>query len=543
MPENKENTLGNTQAVVKKPRKFSLVWVIPCLACVITAILIWNNTINVGPEIKIIMSDAEGMEAGKTLVKFRSVVVGTVKDISLSDDFSKTVLTVEMKPNTSALLNKKSQFWVVKPRIENTTVTGLDTILSGAYIQMSKGNDQTFENSFVCLDTPPVNTEVGVGKQIYLESKESKKVQVGDPVIYKGFKVGSITYAMLDVKNDLIRYSAYIEEKYKNLIGKNTVFWSYSGVDFSLGASGIDLSFDNLNNILQGGVVFDNFSNYESKSEENSQGLIYQLFKNEKQARLQTLMYMPNFVVMVNDNLRNIAESSKVTYKGIEVGEVVSAPWYANDFDLYNKSDTIPVLIAINSKGMDYDFVNDFYVKALKEKRLCATVESSSLISGGNEIALLFDDGMCSFKYALYRNKPVIPIISGLSISDQIDSILANINSIDFGQLSFEMSSTLRSLSKLANNLNKISASLNDQKVVKNLGNVLSNLNNTLKTLNQTTNDYGSKSKVYKNLDKSLEQLNSIMKDLRPAVEKIGRNPNVLIFGEKNSDPEIKVGK
>ena len=97
MPENKENTLGNTQAVVKKPRKFSLVWVIPCLACVITALLIWNNTINVGPEIKIIMSDAEGMEAGKTLVKFRSVVVGTVKDISLSDDFSKTVLTVEMK--------------------------------------------------------------------------------------------------------------------------------------------------------------------------------------------------------------------------------------------------------------------------------------------------------------------------------------------------------------------------------------------------------------------------------------------------------------
>ena len=82
-----------------------------------------------------------------------------------------------------------------------------------------------------------------------------------------------------------------------------------------------------------------------------------------------------------------------------------------------------------------------------------------------------------------------------------------------------------------------------NQKVVKILVMFLSNLNNTLKTLNQTTNDYGSKSKVYKNLDKSLEQLNSIMKDLRPAVEKIGRNPNVLIFGEKNSDPEIKVGK
>lgn len=541
--DNQQLNNNFDRAVVKKKHKISLVWIIPILAFIITAILIWNNTLNVGPSIKIIMSDAEGMEAGKTLVKFRSVVVGTVTEINLSKDLSKTVLTVRMKPDTDKLLNDKSAFWVVKPRIENTSVTGLETILSGAYIQMIRGDGGSFKDEFVCLDTPPVNTETGDGKYIYLESVDNKKVQVGDPVIYKGFKVGSITYVSLDAKRNLIRYSAYIEEEYKNLIGSHSVFWTYNGLDFSLSPTGIEVNFDNLNNILQGGVIFDNIADFETydKDAENSQ--TYHLYRDQKQAKLSILSRKPNFVVMIDENLRNIRVGSKVTFRGIEVGEVIAVPWYENDLDIYTNNSKIPALIAINVKSLNTDFVNNFYNNALRNKQLCASISSSSLIATDNEIALVLDKKICGFDYAVYRDVPVIFAHSTETISVQVKSILDKINAIDFDKLSSEMTKAIISLDGLIRNLDKVVDSVDNQDTVNNLNKLLKRLDETLISVNKTTNDYGKDSRLYKNIDKSLEQINSLINELQPAVEKISRNPSSIIFGSYSEDPQIKVAK
>lgn len=538
--DNQQLSNKSDKAVVKKEHKISLVWVIPILAFIITAILIWNNTLNVGPSIKIIMSDAEGMEAGKTLVKFRSVVVGTVTEINLSKDLSKTVLTVKMKPDTDKLLNNKSAFWVVKPRIESTSVTGLETILSGAYIQMMRGDGDSFEDEFLCLDTPPVNIEDGDGKYIYLESVDNKKVQVGDPVIYKGFKVGSITYVSLDAKRNLIRYSAYIEKEYKNLIGSHSVFWTYNGLDFSLTPTGIEVNFDNLNNILQGGVIFDNIADFESYDENNQ---AYHLYRDQKQAKISILSSKPNFVVMLDDNLRNIRVGSKVTFRGIEVGEVIAVPWYEDDLDIYTNNSKIPALIAINVKSLNKDFINNFYNNALRNKQLCASISSSSLITTDNEIALILDKKNCGFDYAVYRDVPVIFAHSTETISVQVKSILNKINSIDFDKLSNEMTKAIISLDGLMRNLDKVVTSVDDQNTVNNLNKILKRLNETLISVNKTTNDYSKDSKLYKNIDKSLEQINSLINELHPAVEKISRDPSSIIFGSYSEDPQIKVAK
>lgn len=540
---NQKNNEDMTKAVVKKPRRFTLVWVIPLLAMIITAMLIWNNTINVGPVIKITMADAEGMEAGKTLVKFRSVVVGTVKEINLSQDFSKTVLTVQMKPDTKELLNHKTKFWVVKPRIENTSVSGLETILSGAYLQLLKGDDKNFEDEFVCLDTPPVSTESGYGKNIYLESPESKKVQLGDPLIYKGFKVGSVTYVALDTEHNLIRYTVYIEEKYKHLVGKNSVFWIYNGLDFSLGASGIDVSIDSIQNILQGGIVFDNLDNDGRDLKSKPEIETYTLYDDKKKAHLNYMMQKPNFVVMVDNNLKNIKVGSKVSFKGINVGEVIATAWYENELDLYKENNQIPVLIAIDSKASDEQFILDFYNNALKNKRLCASLSSSSLITSGNKIDLIFNESKCGFEYATYRNLPVIAAVSEGAITDQINSVLENIKAIDFSKLSSEMSKAMSSLDKLISNLDKVAKSVDDQKTVGNINEVLQKLNELLVTLNKTTGDYSKSSKFYEEVDRTLEHINSLINDLQPAIEKIGRNPNSIIFGAESTDPEIKVSK
>ena len=528
-------------AKLKKPRKISLIWLIPFLASIITAILIWNNTLNVGPTIRLLMPSAEGMEAGKTLVKFRSVVVGTVTDISLSEDYSETILTIEMKPQTEDLLRANSQFWVVKPRIENTSVSGLDTILSGSYIQMTRGDDENFADTFVCLDAQPVSLDKGAGRTIFLESAESKTLNVGDPVIYKGFHVGSITQVNLLGERDVIRYSAFIEEDYKNLVNDNTLFWLYNGMNFSLGTSGFDFHLDNLSNILQGGVVFENFSGYVN-NEQSLNKDTYKLHQDNKAALLQPLYQLPQFVVMLTDDLRNIDVGSSVTYKGIKIGQVLEAPWYIEDVDVYKSGKYIPVLIAIDTTLQDRDFVLNQYHSLIDKASVCAYIDSTSLLASDNEIALTFSTKKCSSELKTFRDLAVIPSISGTSLTDKINEIMTKMEDLDLAAMSKDLAAAINKLYSLLDNLDKLSGDINENETADKIIDSLKRFDVTLQAVRDTVDAYNIDSKVYDNIEKTLNTMNSVIGEVEVLMDKVSRNPNSIIFGTDGRDPEIRVG-
>ena len=526
-------------AVLKKNKHFSLVWVIPVLALIITSILVWKNTIHVGSEVKLFMPNANGIEAGKTLVKFRSVVVGTVTDISFTKDFSKVIATIQMKPDTDELLNSDSKFWVVKPRIESTSITGLDTILSGPYIQLNKGNRADFKTKFDVLDLPPVLDENGKGKYITLVSSESKKINIGDPIIYKGFNVGSISQVILDSKSNNVRYTAFVEDKYKKLVGENSVFWSYSGVDFSFGATSLDVKFDNLVNILQGGITFENIPDFQI-SKKNDE---YTLYKDKASATRQILNNLPRFVVMIEDNIGNIKIGSPVTLKGINIGEVIEAPWYEKELDLYDKNSKIPVLIAIKAKSENQSIIKNKFINNLEKGSLCATIEASNLISGNNTIALNVSNKKCSNIFESYRDIPVIPTIQGRAIPDLVKQLLEKINSLDLKGFSKEISSSISHLDKLLKEMSKSFESFNNEETIVKFNKTLLNLDKSLESLHRTLNSYDKDSELYNNLNQSLDGLNSLVFDLENAVNNISRKPSSIIFGASDDDPEIIVKK
>ena len=134
-----------------RKHKISLYWLVPIVALITTVLLIWENSFNKGPLVSLHMEDASGIEAGKTVVKFRSVDVGVVESVSLSKDFSGAVAKIRMYSDTDELLNEDSLFWIVKPRIQSHSITGLETILSGSYIQIYKGKSDKNSTEFVCL--------------------------------------------------------------------------------------------------------------------------------------------------------------------------------------------------------------------------------------------------------------------------------------------------------------------------------------------------------------------------------------------------------
>ena len=147
-----------SRAVPKKHTRLSLVWVIPIVAALAGVWIAVTRILSEGPKITIVFQSAEGLEAGKTKIHYNGVDVGTITTIRLSDDHEHVITTAQMAPKTEAFLVEDTQFWVVRPRISGANVTGLGTLISGAYIGMEIGSSKESKRDFVALETPPIVT-------------------------------------------------------------------------------------------------------------------------------------------------------------------------------------------------------------------------------------------------------------------------------------------------------------------------------------------------------------------------------------------------
>ena len=130
-------------------------WVVPIVAAVIGMSLLVRNWANAGPRITISFLSVEGVQVGKTLLKYRDVTVGRVSAVVLSADHKTVLVSADLSKDTASLLKTDTQFWIVRPRIGVGSVSGLDTLLSGVYIGMKTRGAGVSERQFVGLENPP----------------------------------------------------------------------------------------------------------------------------------------------------------------------------------------------------------------------------------------------------------------------------------------------------------------------------------------------------------------------------------------------------
>ena len=196
----------NSTTRVRKTVGISPVWIVPLLALLVALWMVWQDTRGAGPTITIEIADAEGLEAGKTQVRVRNVDVGQVTEVRLSDDFSSAVAEVAMNEGTERMLNADTRIWVVKPRIGRQGVSGLGTLLSGAYIRLQPGDSKDQQFHFKALEQPPVTPQETPGRRLTLTSEGQTSVTVGDSVQYQGFTVGQVEQAEFLVDERETRY-------------------------------------------------------------------------------------------------------------------------------------------------------------------------------------------------------------------------------------------------------------------------------------------------------------------------------------------------
>lgn len=140
------------------------------MALLIALSLAVKAILNTGPTIDVSFRTAEGLVAGKTTVRYKQVDIGLVRQIDLADDGSHVIAKIELRKDASQFASKDSRFWVVRPRIGTSGVSGIDTLLSGAYIEVDGGKSKEKQEEFTGLEVPPVVASDVPGKVYFLKS-------------------------------------------------------------------------------------------------------------------------------------------------------------------------------------------------------------------------------------------------------------------------------------------------------------------------------------------------------------------------------------
>jgi len=218
----------------------SLVWIIPVVAALVGAWLIVKTMSEQGPVVTISFETAEGIEVGKTKVKYKNIDIGVVENLQFSEDFSHVVLTVNFSHGTESFFRRNTKFWVVRPKLSLRGVSGLSTLISGAYIEIDPGKGAE-QFHFVGLEIQPVVMGDETGKKIVLISDKLNSIDTGSPIYYKGIPVGEVLGHNLGNDRKSIYIKAFIKDPYDQLIRGNTRFWNVSGMDVSLDADGLSI--------------------------------------------------------------------------------------------------------------------------------------------------------------------------------------------------------------------------------------------------------------------------------------------------------------
>jgi paraquat-inducible protein B len=517
--------------VRKSKLGFSLIWLVPIIAALVGISLLVNHVISAGPKISVTFLTAEGIEAGKTQVKYKNVVIGKVTTMRLSKDRTHISVMVDLDKDASAFATKGTRFWVVRPRVGAGGVSGIDTLLSGAFIGADAGDSEEDQNDFTGLETPPAVTHGAPGRRFMLHATDLGSLDIGSPVYYRRIQVGRIVSYQLDKDGKGVSLQLFVDGPNDRFVGKESRFWNASGVDVSLGADGLKLNTQSLATVIAGGVAFQDppGPNDSTPAPEMAE---YNLF-NDQQTAMAPPDGKPHYIRMrFAHSLRGLSPDAPVEFLGVKVGRVVSV-----NLDYDPKTQTFPVVVGAlvypqrlgqaNEKlkqavGGDEDSKMVRILGALVSHGLRAQARTGNLLTGQLYIAIDFDPK--APKVAFNENaKPMeVPTTAGDfdHLQEQISSIVDKIEKIPFDSIGKNLDGTLQ---ELHGTLKQVNTDLLPE-----AKKTLQGVNKTVGTANDALSE---DSPLQTNIATTLEELQRTVRSVRAFTDYLGRHPESLLRG------------
>lgn len=546
------------QAIVRSGSRFGLIWLVPLVAALIGIGLAVKTIVQAGPTISITFKSAEGLEAGKTRIKYKDVDIGKVESIHLSPGLSNVRVTARMVKETEDYLTTTTRFWVVRARLAAGEVSGLGTLFSGAYIAMDPGQPGKAARTFTGLESPPVVSMDTEGSYYNLRAEQLGSLEIGSPVYYRQIKVGQVvSYKMVEDGSAVI-IRIFIQSPENSRVRENTRFWDSGGLNISLDTNGVTINTESLTSLLIGGIAFETPMQLAPGDVANSDHTFI-LYKSRDQIEEPVYTSKFFFVTHFNESVRGLKKGAPVEFRGIKVGQVMDIRL---EFDQNKLDFHIPVLMAIEPERIALKgktkLQREEVISQLIAKGLRAQLRTGVLLTGQLYISLGMHptaEPQAATHEGPYTVIPSIPgateeITTGLAnfvnrlerlpmeqigddLSDSLKQIRKIVDSRELVAAISELSRTLSALRQFTDTLNseaapQISAILNQLQLA---------VTQARKTLSAARNTVDGQSPLAYDLQQMIRELSKAGRAVTVLSDYLQQHPEALIYGKGASQP------
>ncbi|ANN67657.1 intermembrane transport protein PqiB [Bordetella bronchialis] len=541
-----------TPEVIRRKRRISWIWLVPFVAAVAGLSLVARTWFESGPTITITFKTAEGLEVGKTQVRYKDVNIGTVRSIRLSEDRSNVIVKAELVKDAASIAREGTQFWVVRPRLGLSGVSGLTTLLSGAYIGVDANNGKDAsgkplsdeeKTEFVGLETPPEVTHDRPGKRFTVRATDLGSLDVGSPVYYRRISVGQVIGYQLDSTGHFVNIQIFVDAPNDKFVTTDTHFWNASGVDFTLNADGLKVRTQSLLSVAVGGIAFgqrdDDATDTPAKAD-----TVFTLYGTQAAAEATEDGEPFPIVMHFDQSIRGLSVGAPVDFNGVVLGQVGSI---SMDFDKESKrffavvrADLFPQRL-----GPVYERVRQFseqedrevdgtkvihpggrLLGAMVQHGLRAQLRSSNLLTGQLYVAL---DVFPNAKPAKFEMSTPAQIPTQPGNLDQLQQQIANVanklDKIPFDKIGTDLQRTLENTARLTARVDKQLAP-QAEALLKQANKSLADLGNLL----------APDSALPVNAQRAMDELSRAARSLRALADYLQTNPEALLRG-RGPDP------
>jgi paraquat-inducible protein B len=552
------------KASVHRRRRIPLVWIVPLLTALIAVWLAWDTFSKRGPTITIAFDTGAGLTAGQSQLKYKNVVMGTVKDISISPDLTKVIVTIETVREAEPLLTDKTIFWVVKPELFAGNITGLETLISGSYIGMRPSSEPAAaKRDFVGERDPPVLQAWTKGTTFMLDSKRLGSISLGSPIFFRDIEVGTVLGWDIGDLASRVTIHAFVRSPYDKYVHADSSFWNASGISVKLGSDGVQLRMESLRAVLLGGIAFE--TPLDTKQPLAAMNQAFPLYRNFEEAQaagfgrqIRLLSYFPGSVA-------GLAPGAHVTLHGIRIGEVT-------DVDLVYDPKLDRVVVPVHYRVEAGRVSNiataertdpESLAEDMIRRGMRATLQSTSIITGQKEIAL---ERVPDASPASLEKRGDVYIIPSSeaggfdAITRSAAELLSKLNRIDYDRIGKSIESAASGLDTTINGeqmkrtLAALESAMVDVKdiahrldadaapALKRLPAIAQQLQEAITKANRLFGSinagYGDDSRFRRDLDRLLPQLTDAARSIRALSDLLSRHPEALIKGRTNTGRE-----
>ncbi len=510
--------------------RVQVVWLVPLIAVLIGGWLAVKAILDQGPTVTISFETGDGLEAGKTKLKFKDVDIGVVKSVTLASNHRSVIATAELSKDATSLLVDDTRFWVVRPRISGGTVSGIGTLISGSFVGMDVGSSNKARRNYVGLEVPPVFASGVPGREFILKGDDMGSLDIGSPIYFRRLQVGQVTSYKLDPNGKGVTMHVFVNAPYDKYVLNDTRFWQASGIDVSLDTSGVKINTQSLVAILIGGLAFQTPDDADDLAEANAD-TEFALFSGKAEAMKRHDRFVDNYVMNFKESVRGLSVGAPVDFLGIIVGEVSGIH---TSFDPVTKQFSIPVDIKLYPERFTSRFVSggaggrvssdrQKLAQALLDHGLRGQLRTGNLLTGQLYIALAFFPNAPKATMDWSVNPPMIPTVPGglQSLQESVTNLIAKLNKIPFEAIGKDAHQTLRDADALLKRLDSEVAPQATQTLVA-AKSALDSANNALQpdsALSQSTDD-------------AMKELARTAAAFRALADYLERHPEALIRGK-----------